>query len=120
VAVVVTAAHTDDRQGVVALLQRYCASGVTRLRKLWVAGGYDAPWLRDWGRGLQQRHKSALEVVEHPGQGWQVVKHRWQVERTFAWVLNDRRHSRDDEVLTASSEAMIQISMIRILLKRLA
>jgi len=37
-----------------------------------------------------------------------------------AWLLNDRRHSRDYEVLTASSEAMVQISMIRILLKRLA
>jgi len=49
-----------------------------------------------------------------------VVKQRWKVERTLAWLLNDRRHSRDYEVLTASSEAMIQISMIRILLKRLA
>jgi hypothetical protein len=33
---------------------------------------------------------------------------------------NDRRHSRDYETLTASSEAIIQISMIRLLLKRLA
>src|ERR687883_411044 len=49
-----------------------------------------------------------------------VVKHRWKVERTFAWLLNDRRHSRDYETLPASSEAMIQISMIRLLLKRLA
>ena len=43
-----------------------------------------------------------------------------QVERTFAWLGNDRRHSRDYERLTVSSEAMLQISMIRILLKRLA
>ena len=61
-----------------------------------------------------------LEVVERPGKGFVVGKQRWKVERTLAWVLNERRHSRDDEVLTASSEAMIQISMIRILLKRLA
>src|SRR5205823_10489740 len=56
VAVVVTAANTDDRQGLVALLQRYFASGVTRLRKIWVDAGYDAQWLRDWVRGLKQTH----------------------------------------------------------------
>ena len=120
VAVVVTAANTDDRHGLVALMHRYFASGVTRLRKIWVDGGYDAQWLRDWVRGLKRTHKVDLEVVEHTGKGFQVVPYRWVVERTFAWLLNDRRHSRDYEVLTASSEAMIQISMIRLLLKRLA
>ena len=58
--------------------------------------------------------------MERPGKGFQVVQHRWKVERTFAWLLNDRRHSRDDETLTTSSEVMIQIRMIRLLLKRLA
>jgi putative transposase len=120
IAVVVTAANRDDRQGLVALMQRYLASGVTRLRKIWVDGGYDAQWLRDWVRGLKRTHKVDLEVVEHTGKGFQVVPYRWVVERTFAWLLNDRRHSRDDETLTTSSEAMIQISMIRLLLKRLA
>jgi putative transposase len=120
VAVVVTAANMDDRQGLVMLLQRYFAAGVTRLRKIWVDGGYEAQWLWDWVYGLKKTHKIDLEVVEHTGQGFQVVKHRWKVERTLAWLLNDRRHSRDYETLTTNSEAMIQISMIRLLLKRLA
>jgi putative transposase len=120
VAVVVTAANTDDRLGLVLLLQRYFASGVKRVRKIWVDGIYHAQWLWDWVRSLKQTYKIDLEVVEHTGKGFQVVKHRWKVERTFAWLLNDRRHSRDYETLTASSEAMIQISMIRLLLKRLA
>lgn len=120
VAVVVTAANMDDRQGLVMLLQRYFVSSVKRLRKIWVDGGYQAQWLCDWVRTLKQTHKVEMEVVEHTGKGFQVVKHRWKVERTFAWVLNDRRHSRDYETLTANSEAMIQISMIRLLLKRLA
>ena len=110
----------DDRLGLVTLLKRYFAPGVTRLRKIWVDGGYEAQWLCDWVRGLKQTHKVDLEVVEHAGKGFHVVKHRWKVERTFGWLGNDRRHSRDYEVLTASSEAMIQISMIRRLLKRLA
>jgi putative transposase len=120
IAVVVTAANVDDRQGVVMRLQRYFASGIKRVRKIWVDGIYHAQWLWDWVRNLKQTHKIALEVVEHTGKGFQVVKHRWKVERTFAWWLNDRRQSRDDETLTVNSEAMIQISMIRLLLKRLA
>ena len=72
------------------------------------------------GRGFKQAHNIDLEVAEHTGQGFVVVKQRWKGERTLAWLLNDRRHRRDYEVLTASSEAMIQISMIRPLLKRLA
>jgi putative transposase len=76
--------------------------------------------LRDWVRSLKPTHKIDLEVVEHTGKGFQGVKHRWKVERTLAWLLNDRRHRRDYEGLTASSEAMIPISMIRLVLKRLA
>jgi integrase/recombinase XerD len=64
--------------------------------------------------------KSRLEVVEHTGKGFQVVPHRWVVERAFAWLLNYRRHRCDYEVLSATSEAMVQISMIHLLLKRLA
>ena len=82
VAVVVTAANRGDRQGLVALLKRYFASGVTRLRNIWIDAGYDAQWLRDWVRGLKHTHKMDLEVVEHTGQGVQVVKHRWKVERS--------------------------------------
>ena len=119
-AVVVTAANGDDRQGLVALLTTYFASGVKRLRKIWVDKGYEAQWLREWARGLKQTHKIDLEVVERTGKGFEVVKQRWKVERSFAWMVNDRRHSRDYEVLTACSEAMIHISVIRLLLKRLA
>jgi putative transposase len=120
VAVVVTAANVDDRLGLMILLNRYFADGVTRLRKLWVDGGYRAEWLRAWVWRLKRTHKIDLEVVEHTGKGFQVVPHRWVVERTFAWLLNYRRHRCDYEVLTANSEAMIQISMIHLLLKRLA
>ena len=98
VAVVVTAAKMEERLGLGLLLKRYLASGVTRLRNIWVAGGDEAQWLCDWVRGLQQRHTIELEGVEHTGKGCQVVQHRGKGERTCAWLLNDRRHSRDYEV----------------------
>ena len=121
IAVVVTAADTDERLGLVEWLSQYCADGVKRLRKLWVDGAYPAAWLDEWVRGLKQTHTIALEATTHKeGKGFQVVPWRWAVERTFAWLLNDRRHSRDYERLTVNSAAMIQISMIRLLLNRLA
>lgn len=118
-AVVVTAANTSDQRGFKALLTDYFTAGVRRLRPLWVDGGYSGLPLANWVLGLKQTHKVRLEVVEREGQGFQVVKRRWVVERTLAWVFNYRRHSKDYEVLTDSSEAMIQISMIHVLLRRL-
>jgi transposase len=120
-AVVVTDAGTDDRLGLVEFLAQYCADGVKRLRKLWVDGAYPAAWLEEWVRGVKQTHTIDLEATTHKeGKGFHVIPWRWAVERTCAWLLNDRRHSRDSERLTANSAAMIQMSMIRLLLNRLA
>jgi putative transposase len=120
IAVVVTAANTDDRLGLMALLTRYFVGGVKRLRKLWVDGGYQAEWLALWVRDLKHTQKIDLEVTGKEGTGFPVIPWRWAVERTFAWLLNDRRHSRDYERLPRNSEALIQLSMIRLLLNRLA
>ncbi len=119
-AVVVSAANCGDRQGLQALLSIYFAKGVNRLRKLWVDGGYTGVEVKGWVWELKKTHKVDLEVVEHEGKGFNVVKWRWVVERTFAWLLNFRRHSKDYEVLTRNSESMIRISMINLLIRRLA
>ncbi len=121
ITVVVTDAGTDDRVGLVELLTAYFADGTKRLRKLWVDGAYPAAWLDAWVRGLKDTYKIDLESTSNQkGKGFQVIPWRWAVERTFSWLLNNRRHSRDYERLTANSAAMIQISMIRLLLNRLA
>ena len=118
--VVVTAANTDDRAGLRALLDRWFIKGGCRLRKLWVDGGYLSAALRPWVGDLKRTHKIDLEVTDHQGKGFQVVPRRWVVERAFAWLSGYRRHSKDYEVPTRNSEAMIQIAMITILLRRLA
>lgn len=50
--------------------------------------------------------------------GFHVLPRRWVVERTFAWLGRSRRLSRDDERLPTSSEALIYLTSIRLLLHR--
>ena len=117
--VVVTAADVDDRAGLKQMLTRLGAAGMARLRKLWADGGYQGEAIRTWVAKQKKTHKIDLEVVATQGDGFTVVKRRWVVERTFAWLMNFRRHARDYEGLTQHSEALIQIAMIHVLLKRI-
>jgi putative transposase len=52
--------------------------------------------------------------------GFHVLPRRWVVERTFAWLGRSRRLSRDYERLPTSSEALIYLTSVRLLLRRLA
>ena len=63
-----------------------------------------------------------LEIVKRSDdvKGFQVLPRRWVVERTFGWLIRNRRLSRDYERLTGNSEAMIKIAMIRLMAIRLA
>jgi putative transposase len=51
--------------------------------------------------------------------GFKPLKVRWVVERTFAWLGRYRRHSRDDERRTDSSESMLLLSSVSLLLNKL-
>jgi putative transposase len=104
-----------DREGLIGLLTAYFSAGIQRLRKLWVDGGYSGEAVKTWVGALKQTHKIDLEVVERKGQGFQVLPRRGVVERTFAWLFQYRRHSKDYEVLSCNSEALIQIAMIHLL-----
>ena len=52
--------------------------------------------------------------------GFQPLPRRWIVERTIAWIGRNRRMSKDDEFLPTTSETWVYLSMVRIMLKRLA
>jgi putative transposase len=60
-----------------------------------------------------------LAIFERP-RGFRHLPRRWVVERTFAWIGRDPRMSRDYEYLTRSSETMADLTMIRLMLTRLA
>jgi putative transposase len=60
-------------------------------------------------------------VRREPGtKGFLVLPKRWIVERTFAWLGNYRRLSKDYEYLPRTSEAMVYLAMIHLMLRRLS
>ena len=119
-AVVVHSANIQDRDGAKLVLD-IVRNSFSRLRLIWADGGY-AGRLIDWVRDLRTQRKVRLEIVKRSDnmKGFVVLPRRWVVERTFGWLGRYRRFSKDYEQLTSSSEAMIHIAMIGLMVKRLA
>jgi transposase len=55
-----------------------------------------------------------------PPQGFVVLPRRWVVERTYSWIDQNRRMSKDYERLATTSEAFIYVAMSRLMVRRLA
>jgi putative transposase len=119
-AVVVHPANIQDRDGAKLVLD-IIRHTFSRLRLIWADGGY-AGRLIDWVRDLRIQRKVQLEIVKRSDnvRGFVVLPRRWVVERTFGWLGRYRRLSKDYEQPTTSSEAMIHIAMIGLMVKRLA
>jgi putative transposase len=118
--VVVTAASVQDRDGAMYLLA-ILRSKFSRLRLIWADQAYTGA-LVAWLWGLLPWRKVRLEIVKRPEgtKGFLLLPKRWVVERTFAWLGRYRRLSKDYEYLTQTSEAMIRVAMIRLMVHRLA
>ena len=119
-AVVVHAAHIQDRDGAQLVLERL-KHKFSRLRLIWADGAYTGQLL-EWVRGLRLWRKLRLEIVSRPEgvKGFVLLPKRWVVERTFGWLTRFRRLSKDYEYLTETSEAMIHVAMINLMVRRLA
>jgi putative transposase len=118
--VVVHAAHIPDCHGAKLVLERL-KHRFSRLRLLWADGAY-AGHLLEWVRGLRVWRKLRLEIVKRTDNapGFVVQPQRWIVERTFGWFNRYRRLSKDYEYLTSTSETMIHVAMINLMVRRLA
>ena len=115
-AVVVHAANIQDRDGAKLVLRRLTGR-FRRLSVIWGDGGY-AGKLIDWAANFG---RWVLQIIERgkDAKGFVVLPRRWVVERTFSWLGKYRRLSKDYESLTNSSEAMIQLAMINLMIHRL-
>jgi transposase len=140
-------ANIADRDGIKLLLSAEEAAGRPSIREqfpqlahLWLDGGYNGA-----GRGkswVEQTFGWTVDIVKHPRRprgvwarddeviDWAailpppgfrgVLPRRWVVERTFAWLGQNRRLSKDFERLSSTGEALIYIAMTRLMARRLA
>ena len=116
-AIIVTAASVSDPAGARLLFARL-GGACKKLRLIWVDGTYRGQ-LVEW---VAQHMRFVLRPVLRPEgcKGFVLLPRRWVVERTLAWLNQSRRLSKDYERLPKSSEAMIYLSMTRLMLRRLA
>ena len=119
--VLVTPANVSDPAGAAQLLPEVvCRFGW--LRHLWADRTYSGLKVVGQLREDFPRRGLRLEIVRarEGVKGFAVQPHRWIVERTFAWLTQNRRLVRDYEEREVNSEAMILLAMSKLMLKRLA
>src|SRR5687768_15506722 len=75
--------------------------------RIWAEEWSKEGWHIDWHKLLPRR-------------GFEVLPRRWVVERTFAWLSQNRRMSKDYERLCSTSESFVYAAMARLMVKRLA
>ena len=101
-----------------------------RMRKVWSDSAYRG--LKEW---MRTKLGWELEVVRHlwtgvwvigdqeplsRPKGFVALPRRWVVERTFAWLVRNRRLSKDYEYLLGTEESFVYAAMVRLMLRRLA
>jgi putative transposase len=135
-------ANIMDRDGVKLVLRAGVRTQFPRLRHVWLDAAYNGKGKgKDW---IEQMLGWTAQIVQHPPRykkvwvpndlppeeidwskylpppGFRVLPRRWVVERTFAWQGQQRRLSKDYERLCVTSETLIYLTMIRLMLRRLA
>lgn len=124
-------ADVQDRDGAQTVMDERAMSHLARLQLIWADTAYRgklATFLLDnYGCRLEIVHRNqaveptpAGEPEQATQRGFQLIRWRWIVERTFGWIGRYRRMSKDYEHKTSSSETWLYLSMARLMLGRLA
>ncbi len=141
----VHSAKVPDQDGI-KLLLKTARERLPRLSHLWVDAGYQGrgkEWVeKELGLSVEVVHRTPKPTPEKiariwaqewakegrkidwqkllPRRGFELLPRRWVVERTFSWLSQNRRMSKDYERLCATSEAFIYAAMARLIVRRLA
>jgi len=139
-------AKVPDQDGLRLLLKSAREELLPRLKHLWVDAGYEGSgkrwaeealglsvevvrrprkpvpekvarlWAEEWAKEGKKVDWQRLM----PPRGFRLLPRRWVVERTFAWLSQNRRMSKDYERLCATGEAFVYVAMTRLMVRRLA
>ena len=116
--VLIVAANVGERAGAQELFEQ-SKGKYPRLQKVLADQGFDG---EKYVAKVEQLFGFIFEIVNKVlgVSGFQVLPKRWIVERTFGWLVWNRRLVKDYEEKTEVSKALIQMAMIRLMLKQLA
>jgi putative transposase len=119
-AVVVTAGNVDDAAGAQEVVGKLPPEAFPRLETIFGDNKYHNFKYYDW-LAEHSHGKWHMEISSRPtgAEGFQPLRIRWVVERTNAWIGRYRRNSKDYEKRTDSSESMILLSTMSLMLRRL-
>jgi putative transposase len=89
--------------------------------KLWAKQtlGWTIEVVKHWWINFSRRHLLYGDDMPEIPKGFHILPRRWVVERTFAWLVTNRRLAVDYEKLPETGETFIYMAMSRILMKRL-
>jgi putative transposase len=117
IGVLVTEANASERLGAVIVLDE-AIEELSKLEVVWVDQGYSGD---NFAQAVKQvcGQQVRVEVIQRNSKTFERLPKRWIVERTFGWLNRFRRLSKDYELYTELSEAMIYGSLIRLMIKRM-
>jgi len=115
--VAVTPANVSDSQGAQEILAEVGPTTLPRLQAIHVDLAYERAGLQDYNAN-RGGYEFIFRARPEGAKGFVPIKKRWVVERTFAWLGKYRRLARDYETSMESSEALIKVAMIHIMLRR--
>ena len=121
--VVVTPASVQDRDGAKVLLCLFC-HGLLSLLLIFADGGYAGKleeFVMQMGRLFGMGGNFALGIVKKLAdqKGFIVLPRRWVIERSFGWLVKQRRLTRDQEKNPRHHEAFVCLAFIGVMTRRL-
>ena len=119
VAVLITSAGVDDGAAAPELLGHITPQDFPRLTTIFGDNKYHNYSLDAWLRDHRPDWRIEVKMRPEGSKGFKPLRKRWVVERTNAWNGRCRRHSKDYERKVESSAAMINISNIHLMSRRL-
>jgi putative transposase len=119
-AVVITAANVDDGTAAPQVLSLISPTDFPRLETIFGDNKYHNHALNGWLKAERPGWKMEIQSRPEGTPKFEPIRKRWVIERTNAWTVRCRRNAKDYERRVESSVAMVQISNIHLMLRRLA